>query len=93
MSDVVRQAPDDLFTIDVPGTYIAMGSCDMQGTVANTKYRNHPFAGGMVRIICSEFNGHLAMEAIRLDEAVAPFTSIKFVTDANWQAWTKRSRA
>ncbi|MFK0004833.1 hypothetical protein [Paenarthrobacter sp. NPDC090522] len=93
MSDAVRQAPDDLFTIDVPGTYIAMGSGDMQGTVANTKYRNHPFAGGMVRIICSEFNGHLAMEAIRLDEAVAPFTSIKFVTDANWQAWTKRSRA
>jgi hypothetical protein len=98
LSDAVRQAPLDLHTIDIPGTYIAMGAGDMLGQVPQDqvpgpKYKNHPFAGGMVRVICTEYNGHLVMEATRLDDAGAPYTNIKFSTEANWQGWVQRSRA
>ncbi|MGO4145787.1 hypothetical protein AB4Y77_11930 [Paenarthrobacter sp. YAF11_1] len=83
VSDAVRKAPNDLLTIDAVGTYIAGG----QG------YLNNPFPGGTVRIIFTEFNGAFSMEAVRLDEAGAPFTNIKYNDGLGWRGWVQRSRA
>ncbi|SCZ61420.1 hypothetical protein SAMN02799638_03188 [Arthrobacter sp. UNCCL28] len=83
LSDAVREAPQDLLAIEAVGTYIAGG----QG------YLNNPFPGGTVRIIFTEFRNVFSMEAVRLDEAGAPFTNIKYNDGNGWRGWIQRSRA
>jgi hypothetical protein len=82
LSDIVRAAPADLYAIDAAGTYMASG----QG------YQNNPFPGGAVRISCTEWNGALFLEAVRVDSPGAPYTNIKW-PGGNWGGWIQRNRS